>query len=284
MVEDLNTNGSADKPGRNRVQKAGLDRVIPGIDWRSSWRMFEYKAANVTVVIAGHVLSASVLDLGRPNAEVDSGRQRRQGDPASFGGWRIRETCVQFEIRKFVTVCEDVAIDSSRRTPAPWCSFAVAAFLAIHWARQFVANLKLEICASGRAIVEMLTDQMFALVGSGQAKEARANAALVGLDGKIEHASSLIHTLQIGNFICRAAAAMPYPSFISTRGTANVSTADPSTDKNADRWRLHDLTIQFPNPNALRADEFGCHARHRDAEPTAFPYWRQDSEPGRSWP
>lgn len=191
---------------------------------------------------------------------------------------------MQFEIRKFVTVCEDVAIDSSRRTPAPWCSFAVAAFLAIHWAGQFVANLKLGICASGRAIVEMLTDQMFALAGNGHAKEARANAALVGLDGEIEHASSLIHTLQIGNFIHRAAGTKPWPSFTCTRGTANALTADPSTDKNAGGWQLHDLTIQLPNPNALHADEFGCHARHRDAEPTAFPYWRQDSEPGRSWP
>lgn len=191
---------------------------------------------------------------------------------------------MQFEIRKFVTVCADVVIDRSRRTPAPWYSFAVAAFLAIHWAGQFVANLKFEICASGRAIVEMLTDQMIALAGSGHAKEARAYAALVGLDGEIEHASSLIHTLQIGNFICRAAAAMPYPSFISTRGPTNASIVVPLMEKNDGGWQLHDLTIQFPSPNAIRADELGRRARRCNAVPTALPHRRQVSEPGRSWP
>lgn len=94
VVEDLNTKGSANKPGHNRVQKAGLDHVIPGTDWRSLRQMFEYKAANATVVIAGHVLSASVLDLGRPNAEVDSGSQRRQGDPTSLRAGKLgRHVC-----------------------------------------------------------------------------------------------------------------------------------------------------------------------------------------------
>ena len=284
MVEDLNTKGSADKPDRSRARKAGLERNIPGTDWRSPRRIFDYKAANVTVVIAGQAPSTRVLDLGRPNAEVDSGSYQRQSNLPNFVGRRNWETCVQFEMRTFVTACEAVLIDRSRKTPAPWRSLSVAAFLAIHWTGQFVANLKLEICASGRAIVEMLTDQMFALAGNGHAKEARANAALVGLDGEIEHASSLIHTLQIENFICRAAAAMPYPSFISTRGPTDASIAVPLMEKNDGGWQLHDLTIQFPSPDAIRADEFGRRARRCNAVPTALPHWRQDSEPGRSWP
>ena len=284
MVEDLTTRGSAGKPGRSRVRKAGLERNILGTDWKSPRLMFECKAASVTVVNAGHVPSTTVLDLGRRNAEVDSGSYQRQGNPTNFGGRRNWETCVQFEMRRFATVCEGVLIERSRKTPVLWRGLSVAAFLAIHWAGQFVANLKLETSACGRTIVEMLTDQMFTLAGSGHATEARASAAVVELDGEIEQASSLIHTLQIGNFIHRAAGAKPCPSFISTRGTANATTADPSTDKNADGWQLHDLTIQFPNHYPLRADEFGRRARRCNAVPTALPHWRQDSEPGRSLP
>ena len=191
---------------------------------------------------------------------------------------------MQFEMRTFVTACEAVLIERSRKTPAPWRSLSVAAFLAIHWTGQFVAKLKLEICASGRAIVELLAYQMFALAGSDHATDARASAAMVGLDGEIEHASSLIRTLQTGNFIHRAAGTKHWPSFTCTRGTANALTADPSTDKNTGGWQLHDLTIQFPSPDAIRADKLGRRARRCNAVPTALPHWRQDSEPGRSWP
>lgn len=45
-VEDLNTKGSADKPDRSRALKAGLERNIPGTDWRPPRRIFDYKAAN----------------------------------------------------------------------------------------------------------------------------------------------------------------------------------------------------------------------------------------------
>lgn len=45
-VEDLNTKGCADKPDRSRALKAGLERNIPGTDWRPPRRIFDYKAAN----------------------------------------------------------------------------------------------------------------------------------------------------------------------------------------------------------------------------------------------
>ena len=284
VAEDLNAKGNADKPGCGRVRKAGLERFIQDTGLKSPRRMFECKAANVTVVKAGHLRSTTVLDLGRPNAEVDSGSYQRQGNPTSFGGRRNWETCVQFEIRKFVTVCEGVLVEGSRKTPAPWRSVAVAVVPAIYWAGQFVAQLKLEIRARGRAVVEMLTNQMFAPAGSGHATEVRANAAMGGLDGEIEHASSLIDTPQTGNLVGRAAGARPYLSFMNTLGSANASTAVPSTDMNADGWQLHGLTIQFPIPDAFRPDESGRRARRCDAGPAEMPHWRQDSEPGRSWP
>ena len=39
------------------------------------------------------------------------------------------------------------------------------------------------------------------MAGSGEAVEAYGKAAVVGMDGEVEHASGLIHTLHFGNIL-----------------------------------------------------------------------------------
>ena len=282
VVEVINTKGSADKPGRQRARNAGPDRGILATGWRSLRQMFEFKAANMMTIIAVHVPSTTVLDLGCPNAEVDSGSYQRQRNPTSFGGRRKWETCVQLENRKFVTVCGGVRIERARETLAPWHRFAVVTDIAIPWAGQFVANLKLEIRACGRANFKRLANQVIALAGNGHAMEACASATLVGLDREIEHASSLSHTLRIGTFVRLAMGAELYPSFTSARGPAIASIAVPVTEESDVRLRSQDILLLFSPPNAPRVDNLGHRAGHCNAEPIALPYWRQDSGPGVS--
>ena len=69
---------------------------------------------------------------------------------------------------------------------------------------------------------QMLTDRLIALAGSGDAIEAYGKAAVVGLNGEVEHASGLIHTLRFGNFYREAVEAKSYLAFTNTRGTANA--------------------------------------------------------------
>ena len=59
---------------------------------------------------------------------------------------------------------------------------------------------------------------MISLAGTGDAIEAYGKAAVVGLDGEIEHGSALIHTLRFGNFYREAVSATSYLSFTNTRG------------------------------------------------------------------
>jgi hypothetical protein len=96
---------------------------------------------------------------------------------------------------------------------------------------------------------------MIALAGSGQAIEAYGKAAVVGLDGEIEHASGLIHTLRFGNHYRQAVDAKSYLAFINTRGPANAPIMVPLMDKNDAGRRSHYLTIQFSVPDAPRDDE-----------------------------
>ena len=102
---------------------------------------------------------------------------------------------------------------------------------------------------------ELLTNRIIALAGGGDAIEAYGKAAVAGLDGEIEHASGLIHTLRFGNFYREAVGAKSYLSFTNTRGPANTPIMVPLMDKNDAGRRSHYLTIQFAIPDAPRADE-----------------------------
>ena len=159
------------------------------------------------------------------------------------------------EIRKIVTYDEEILIEGFRKTEKPWRVFAVAAVIKNPWAGKFVDNLKPEIQAYGPILGEMLTDRMLKLAGSGEAIEAYGKAAIVGLNGEIEHASALIHTLRFGNFYREAVGAKSYLAFTNTRAGANAPIMIPLMDKNDAGRRSHYLTIQFAISDAPRDDE-----------------------------
>ncbi|MDA9301657.1 amino acid synthesis family protein [Amylibacter sp.] len=162
---------------------------------------------------------------------------------------------MQPEIRKIVTYDEEILIEGFRKTKNPWRLFAVAAVIKNPWAGRFVENLKPEIQAYGPVLGEMMTKKMISLAGSGAAIEAYGKAAIAGLDGEIEHASALIHTLRFGNFYREAVEAKSYLAFTNTRGGANAPILVPLMDKNDAGRRSHYLTIQFSISDAPRDDE-----------------------------
>ena len=159
------------------------------------------------------------------------------------------------EIRKIVTYDEETVMEGFRPASTTWRMFAVAAIVRNPWAGRFVENLKPEIMAYGPKLGDMMTQRMIALAGSGEAIEAYGKAAVVGLNGEVEHASGLIHTLRFGNFYREAVSAKSYLAFTNTRGGANASIMVPLMDKNDAGRRSHYMTIQFSIPDAPRDDE-----------------------------
>ncbi len=162
---------------------------------------------------------------------------------------------MQPEIRKLVTYDEEVLVEGFKPAATPWRMFAVAAVVRNPWAGRFVEDLKPEISAYGPPLGKLLTERMIALAGSGDAIEAYGKAAVVGVDGEVEHASGLIHTLRFGNLYREAVSAKSYLAFTNTRGPANAPIMVPLMDKNDAGRRSHYLTIQFAIPDAPRADE-----------------------------
>lgn len=160
------------------------------------------------------------------------------------------------EIRKTLLQVETTLIEGGKAAAQPLKLYSVFAVVKNPWAgRGFVEDLKPEIHAAGPVLGELLTGMIIDAVGSGEAVEAYGKAAVVGLDGEVEHASALIHTLRFGNHFRNAVGAKSYLAFTNTRGPANAAIMIPLMDKNDAGRRSHYLTIQSAIPDAPAADE-----------------------------
>ena len=159
-------------------------------------------------------------------------------------------------IRKTVLHVETTYVDGDKEATKPLKMVAAAAVIKNPWAGQgYVENLTPEVRRIAPILSEHLTQLILDEVGSGEAVEAFGKSAVVGLNGELEHASALIHTLHFGNTYRNAVGAKSYLAFNNTRGPANASILVPMMDKNDEGRRSHYLTLQFAIPDAPAADE-----------------------------
>jgi hypothetical protein len=160
------------------------------------------------------------------------------------------------QIRKTLLQVETTLIEGGKTAPRPLVLHAAIAVVKNPWAgRGFVEDLKPEIHAAAPILGALLTGMILKSVGSGDLVEGYGKAAVVGLDGEVEHASALIHTLRFGNHYRTAVGAKSYLAFCNTRGPANAPVMIPLMDKNDEGRRSHYLTIQTAIADAPAADE-----------------------------
>ena len=160
------------------------------------------------------------------------------------------------ELRKTLLHVETTFIEGGRAAPVPLRLVAALAVLRNPWAgRGFVEDLQPEIREIAPILGALLTKMIIETVGSGDDVEAYGKAAVVGLDGEVEHASALIHTLRFGNHYREAVGAKSYLAFTNTRGPANAPVMIPLMDKNDEGRRSHYLTIQCAIPDAPASGE-----------------------------
>jgi hypothetical protein len=160
------------------------------------------------------------------------------------------------QVRKTLLHVETTFIEGGRAASQPLMLIAAAAVVKNPWAGQgFVEDLKPAIHRVAPELGALLTGMILKEAGSGEAVEGYGKAAVVGLDGEVEHASALIHTLRFGNHYRTAVGAKSYLAFTNARGGANAAVSIPLMDKNDEGRRSHYLTIQFAIPDAPAADE-----------------------------
>ncbi|WP_238373028.1 amino acid synthesis family protein [Heliomarina baculiformis] len=160
------------------------------------------------------------------------------------------------EIRKTLLHVETTRIEGGKAAPVPLKMIAAVAVIRNPWAGQgFVENLRPAILDAAPDLGALLTEMVLQAAGGGDKVEGYGKAAIVGVNGEVEHASGLIHTLRFGNHYREAVGAKSYLAFTNTRGPANASLQIPLMDKNDGGRRSHYLTIQLSVADAPGPDE-----------------------------
>ena len=158
-------------------------------------------------------------------------------------------------IRKFCTFLEETIVEGGKLAPRPVNIVAVAAIIQNPWAgRGFVEDLRPEIIRIASDLSHQMTDRLLRLMAP-ETIEACGKAAAVGINGEIEHASAMIHTLRFGNPFRHAIGGTNYLEFANTRNAPGALLSLPMMHKSENGKRSHFLTANFQIADAPGPDE-----------------------------
>ena len=163
---------------------------------------------------------------------------------------------MDLKLRKFAKFVDKTFIEGGKKANEPVLLVSVAAVIENPWAgKGFVEDLKPEILDLAPQLGDLLVPELTKEIGSGEKILAYGKAAMVGLNGEIEHASAFIHTLRFGNKFRDAVGGTSYLSFTNTRGPAGSKISIPMMHKTDSGLRPYYLTHEFTIHDAPFDDE-----------------------------
>ena len=158
------------------------------------------------------------------------------------------------KVRKIVTVVEETLTEGGRPVSPAHRVAIVAAVIENPWAGQgFVEDLGPGIESTASDVGALLAPAV--LEALGEPAEAYGKAAIVGLDGEIEHGSALIHTLKFGDHFRKAADATTLLPAVEKRGPAGIVFDIPLKHITDYTTRSHHQTVEVRIPDAPHPDE-----------------------------
>jgi len=158
------------------------------------------------------------------------------------------------KVRKVVTVIEETRSEGGREVTPPARVAVVAAVIENPWAQQgYVADLGPGIEANASDVGALLAPAV--LEALNLPAEAYGKAAVVGLNGEIEHGSALIHTLKFGDHFRNAANATTLLPAVEKRGPAGVAFDIPLKHITDATIRSHHQTVEVRIADAPHPDE-----------------------------
>jgi hypothetical protein len=153
------------------------------------------------------------------------------------------------DIRKIVTILDEVHTEGGRPVDPVARVAVVAAVITNPWAGQgFVEDLGPGIEAHASDLGALLAPQVVAALGAPV--EAYGKAAIVGLDGEVEHGSALIHTLKFGDHF---------------RNAVSGTTLLPAVEKRAPAGVVFDIPLKHVTDATIRSHHQSFEVRIPDA-------------------
>ncbi len=160
------------------------------------------------------------------------------------------------EIRKIHIATEEIRLEAGRPVEPALTTVIVAAVMRNPWVgRPFVEDLHSEVLGFAHNLGALLADRLVDAFGSPDGVEAYGKSSVVGVDGEIEHANAMVHTLMFGDPIRARVAASSTLVFTNTRAGPGAPIIVPMVHKEEMLRRTHYHTAQTAIADAPRADE-----------------------------
>lgn len=157
-------------------------------------------------------------------------------------------------IRSITTVVDEIHTEGGRPVEPVARVAVVLATLRNPWAGLgFVEDLAPTIDEVAPELGKLLADRVVTALDAPV--EAFGKAAIVGLDGEIEHGSALIHTLKFGDHFRQAAQATTLLPAVEKRAPAGTVFDIPLKHVTDATIRSHHQTVEARVADAPRADE-----------------------------
>lgn len=156
--------------------------------------------------------------------------------------------------RKIFTLTDETLFEGGRAVDPTARVAVVAAVITNPWAGQgFVEDLTTGVDSVASDLGALLAPRVAEALGAPI--EAYGKAAIVGLNGEIEHGSALIHTLQFGDHFRDIAQATTLLPAVEKRAGAGTSFDIPLKHKTDMKQRSHHQSIEVSFADAPHADE-----------------------------
>lgn len=160
------------------------------------------------------------------------------------------------EIRKLVDFREEVLIEGGKAADTPWIMCGVAAVIRNPWAGQgFVEDLRADILKVAPDLGDVIVPRLVEFAGGADRVEGYGKAAVIGLNGEVEHGAGLIHTLRFGNKFREATEGTTFLAFTNKRAGPGTAITIPIMHKHDEGFRSHYLTLEFHIVDAPAPDE-----------------------------
>lgn len=157
-------------------------------------------------------------------------------------------------VRKIITIVEEIVTEGGRPVEPAARVAIVAAVIDNPWAGQgFVEDLSAGIDATASDLGELLAPRVIAALDAPL--EAYGKAAIVGLNGEVEHGSALIHTLKFGDHFRKAAGATTLLPAVEKRAAAGILFDIPLKHYTDATIRSHHQSVEVRIADAPHADE-----------------------------
>lgn len=158
------------------------------------------------------------------------------------------------KVRRIITVTEDILLEGGRPVDPVARVSVVCAVIDNPWAGLgFVEDLAPGIDEHASVLGALLAPRVLAALDAPV--EAYGKAAIVGLNGEIEHGSGLIHTLKFGDHFRIAANATSLLPAVEKRGPAGIIFDIPLKHITDVTIRSHHQSFEVRVPDAPHPDE-----------------------------